>query len=293
MEKILQFRHAKSDKFQWSTLIGLAVFHAFAVWAMFAFSWQNLLIAGFLWLVSGSWGIGLGYHRLLTHGGYKAPKWLEYLLTLCGTLALQSGAISWVATHRIHHKYTETDGDPHSPRGGVFWAHMGWILQGTAQMQDEATMGRYAPDLMKDKNHRLMNKYYWLTSVIVGAVLFAVGGWSMVLWGIFLRTVIGWHATWLVNSATHLWGTRRFETHDDSRNNALIAAITFGEGWHNNHHAHPRSARHGLAWYEFDFNWMQIRLLERVGLIKKVYAYRLKDETKTEEIVPEPLQEAA
>ena len=111
----------------------------------------------------------------------------------------------------------------------------------------------------------------------------------MVLWGIFLRVVWGWHSTWLVNSATHMWGTRRFETRDDSTNNGLIALVTFGEGWHNNHHAHPRSARHGLTWKEFDINWLQISLLEKIGLAKKVYAYQL-EET---EIKAEPVRKAA
>ena len=119
--------------------------------------------------------------------------------------------------------------------------------------------------------------------------LYAIGGFSMVLWGVALKTVIGWHFTWLVNSATHLWGSRRFDTRDDSRNNGLIAAVTFGEGWHNNHHAHPRSARHGLAWYEFDINWIQIRLLEKVGLVSNVYAYS----EKAERAELTPIQEAA
>ena len=152
---------------------------------------------------------------------------------------------------------------------------------------------RYAPDLMKDKVHVLMSKYYWVTPVAAGVILFAVGGFSMVLWGIFLRQVIGWHSTWLVNSATHLWGSRRFETRDDSRNNALIAALTFGEGWHNNHHAHPRSAKHGLTWKEFDVNWVQIRALEKLGLVSDVYGYELPKETETEHIAAEPLREAA
>jgi stearoyl-CoA desaturase (delta-9 desaturase) len=292
MSNVLQFKHAVSNKLQWSTIIGLTVFHVLAVVALFNFSWQNLIAALCVWWIAGSWGIGLGYHRQLTHGGFKTPKWLEYFLTLCGTLALQSGAISWVATHRIHHKFTDTEEDPHSPRGGVFWSHMGWILQGTAQIQTEETMQRYAPDLMKDRVHVFMNKFYWVTPIIAGAILFAIGGFSMVLWGIFLRTVCGWHFTWLVNSATHLWGSRRFETNDDSRNNGLVAAVTFGEGWHNNHHAHPRSAKHGLVWYEFDVNWVQLRLLEMVGLAKKVYAYRLDQETQ-EDILLEPLSKAA
>ena len=116
--------------------------------------------------------------------------------------------------------------------------------------------------------------------ILAAVVLFVIGGWTMVVWGIFLRTVLGWHSTWLVNSATHLWGKRRFETRDDSRNNGLIAAITFGEGWHNNHHAYPRSARHGLTAREFDVNWLQIRLLEKFGLAKSVYAYDLSSQNE-------------
>ena len=230
----------------------------------------------------------MGYHRLLTHRGFKAPKFVEYFLTFCGTLGLQSGAINWVATHRIHHAFTETDKDPHSPRGGTFWAHVGWIFQGTAQNQTEEVQWRYAPDLMKDKVHRFMSNYYWMTPVIAGVILFAIGGLPMVLWGIFLRQVIGWHSTWLVNSATHLWGTRRFETRDDSRNNGLIAALTWGEGWHNNHHAHPRSAKHGLTWYEIDTNWIQIKALEKLGLVSDVYGYEIE-----KGIEAEPMQEAA
>ena len=289
MQNIVELHQVKSKQIQWVTIIAVAIFHILAFWALFTFSWQNLAAAAITWWIAGSWGIGMGYHRLLTHGGYKAPKWLEYFLTFCGTLGLQSGPVTWVTTHRIHHAFTETDRDPHSPRNGTYWAHMGWIFRGKAQNQDEATMRRYAPDLMKDKVLVFFNNYYYATPIIAGIVLFLIGGWSMVLWGIFLRQVIGWHSTWLVNSATHLWGTRRFETNDDSRNNGLIAAVTFGEGWHNNHHAHPRSARHGLTWYEFDVNWLQIRFLEKIGLVEKVYAYNLAKENS----VAEPLRKAA
>ena len=291
MQNIVESNDSQSNQVQWVTTITVVAFHLMAVWALFTFSWQNLIAAAIIWWMTNSWGIGMGYHRLLTHGGYKTPKWLEYFLTVCGTLGLQSGPITWVSTHRIHHAFTETDGDPHSPRKGTYWSHIGWILRGTAQNQTEATMQKYAPDLMKDKVHVFLNKYYYVTPIIAGIILFAIGGWSMVLWGIFLRNVLGWHSTWLVNSATHLWGTRRFETRDDSRNNGLIAALTFGEGWHNNHHAHQRSAKHGLAWYEFDVNWVQIKALEKLGLAKKVYAYELKKEN--EKIQAEPLREAA
>ena len=141
-------------------------------------------------------------------------------------------------------------------------------------------MQRYCPDFANDRFHQVLNKYYWVPSIFVAAGLFAIGGLSMVLWAVFLRVVIGWHFTWLVNSATHLWGTRRFDIRDDSRNNALIAAITWGEGWHNNHHAYPRSAKHGLAWYEFDINWMEIRLMQMLGLAKNVYAYTPKEDKR-------------
>lgn len=290
MQNVIELKQSKTRPIQWVTGTFVVFFHIMAVWALFTFSWANLLAAAITWWIAGSWGIGIGYHRLLTHGGFKAPKWLEYFFTTCGTLGLQSGSLNWVTTHRIHHQFTEQEDDPHSPREGTFWSHVGWILQGTAQNQPIEQMRKYAPDLLRDKFHVFSSKYYYVTPIIVGAILFAIGGWSMVLWGIFLRQVFGWHSTWLVNSATHLWGTRRFETTDDSRNNGLIAALTFGEGWHNNHHANPRSAKHGLAWYEFDVNWIQIRALEKIGLIKKVHAYDLK---KEQQKVQKTMQRAA
>jgi stearoyl-CoA desaturase (delta-9 desaturase) len=270
------------EPLNWSTVIGVAVFHVLALAALFTFSWANLAVGLFFWWLAGSLGIGVGYHRLLTHRGFKVPKWLEYTLSIFGTLAIQSGPLSWVTTHRIHHAFTETDKDPHSPRNGTYWAHMGWIFRGTAQVQPQTAMQRYCPDFANDRFHQLLDRYYWVPTVIVAAALFAIGGLSMVLWGVFLKTVVGWHFTWLVNSATHLWGSRRFETRDDSRNNALIAAVTWGEGWHNNHHAHPRSAKHGLAWYEIDINWIQIRFLEMIGLAKDVYAYSDRKNAKSE-----------
>ena len=261
-------------KIHWTNFLIITIFHALAFVALFYFSWKNLAVFLVLSYLAESLGVGIGYHRLLTHRGFKTPKWLEYFLTTLGTLSIQNGAIEWVATHRIHHAHTETDRDPHTPRHGAFWAHVGWIFRGTAQSHDEATLKRFVPDLLKDKFHVYLSRYYYLSSIILGLILLAVGGWTLVLWGIFLRTVFGWHSTWLVNSATHLWGTRRFETNDDSTNNALIALISFGEGWHNNHHAHPVSARHGLKWYEFDVNWLTIRLFQSLGLASNVKVYK-------------------
>ena len=254
----------------WVTGLFMGLFHVGAVVALFFFTWKALLVAVLLWWISGSLGIGMGYHRLLTHRGYKTPKWVEYCLTICATLALEGGPIFWVATHRIHHKFSDQDGDPHSPRDGKWWSHMGWILTGKSMHHDTTTLVRYVPDLAKDKFHVWITKYHYAPMIVLGLALLAAGGLPLLLWGIFLRTVVGLHATWLVNSATHLWGSRRFATRDTSTNNWVVALLTFGEGWHNNHHAYPTSARHGLKWYEVDVNWYGIRALKLLGLAKHV-----------------------
>ncbi|MDQ1708343.1 MAG: sn stearoyl-lipid 9-desaturase [Pyrinomonadaceae bacterium] len=260
----------KRGAIKWNTTIAMIIFHGCAVAALFMLSWKIVPITLVLWWISGSLGIGMGFHRLLTHRGYQTPKAVEYFLTFCGLLALEGGAINWVVTHRIHHASTDKPGDPHTPRDGRWWAHMGWILRGTAQQHEESVMKRYAPDLMRDKVHVFMNNYYYVPLILSGAVLFAIGGWSFLFVGVFLRVTIGLHFTWLVNSATHLWGTRRFQTTDDSTNSWWVALLSFGEGWHNNHHAHPRAAKHGLTWYEVDFNWYGIRALKFLGLAKEI-----------------------
>jgi stearoyl-CoA desaturase (delta-9 desaturase) len=260
----------KRGAIAWNTTIFMIIFHAGAVAALFMLSWKVIPITLVLWWISGSLGIGMGFHRLLTHRGYKTPRVVEYFLTFCGLLALEGGSINWVVTHRIHHANTDEAGDPHTPRDGRWWAHMGWILRGTAQQHDEYVMQRYAPDLMKDPVHMFMNRFYYVPLILSGIGLFALGGWPFLFVGVFLRVTIGLHFTWLVNSATHLWGTRRFQTRDDSTNSWWVALLSFGEGWHNNHHAHPRAARHGLTWYEIDFNWYGIRTLQMLGLAKGI-----------------------
>ncbi len=265
--------------FNWGVTLFLLAVHAGAMVALFNFSWTAFFLSLFLWWVSGSLGIGIGYHRLLTHRGFKTPKWMEYFLTLCGTLAMEGSPIAWVATHRIHHAYTDRDGDPHSPRHGFWWSHMGWILEGRSMQRNPEATARYAQDLLRDPFQRgLMRWHYW-TTVALAAVLFAVGGWQFVLWGVFLRMVFSWHTTWFVNSAAHVWGRRRFATQDDSRNLWWVALVAFGEGWHNNHHAHQASARHGLTWYEIDINWYGILVMKKLGLAKNI---RLAEWPKTE-----------
>jgi fatty-acid desaturase len=254
----------------------LAGFHLGAVAALFFWSWQALAVAAFLSWLSLSPGIGMGYHRLLTHRGFRTPRAVEYFLTLCGGLSIQGGAIDWVTTHRIHHAHADSAGDPHTPRDGGWWSHVGWLLRGTAQRHTPEVRARYAPDLTRDPVHRLLNRFYYVPLIVVGLALFYLGGWGVMLWGVFLRVTVGLHVTWLVNSATHMWGSQRFDTGDDSRNSFWVALITFGEGWHNNHHAHPTSARHGLKWYEVDPNWWCIRALQLIGLARSVKSVSLK-----------------
>jgi len=256
----------------WITGVVLVLFHLGAIAALFMFSWRNLVVSALLYYLAIGVGISLGYHRLHTHRSYKIPLFLEYFFALCGSLTLEGGPIFWVATHRIHHQKSDQPGDPHSPRDGAWWAHVGWILFGEARHNNTRLMSKYAPDLAKHRFYVWLNNWHWVPMVVLGVMLLALGGLPLMLWGICLRVVIGLHATWLVNSATHMWGRRRFATRDDSRNNWWVALMTFGEGWHNNHHAHPTSARHGLAWYEFDPSWLTIRLLRTLGVASRVHA---------------------
>ncbi len=254
----------------WPTSIVLALLHAGAIGAFFVFRWRDVAAAVLLyWMITGL-GISLGYHRLHTHRSYAAPRWMEYVLAAFGAMTLEGGPIFWVATHRVHHQNSDQPGDPHSPRDGAWWSHIGWILTGETNHNRTRKMSKYAPDLAKHRFYVWLNNYHWVPNVALGALLFAIGGLPLLLWAGCFRIVAGLHATWLVNSATHMWGRRRFPTRDDSRNNWWVALLTFGEGWHNNHHAHPTSARHGLAWYEFDPTWLLIRALRRLGIVRSV-----------------------
>ncbi len=254
----------------WISAVVFGLFHVGAIAALFMFSWRNLGVALVLYWMATGLGISLGYHRLHTHRSYKVPLGMEYFFAVCGALTLEGGPIFWVATHRIHHQHSDQPGDPHSPHDGGFWAHMGWILFGEVNHNNTKANAKYAPDLAKHQFYVWLNNYHWIPLVILGLLLLAIGGLPMMLWGVCLRVVFGLHATWLVNSATHMWGKRRFATRDDSRNNWWVALITFGEGWHNNHHAHPTSARHGLAWYEFDPSWISLKVLKFFGIATSI-----------------------
>jgi fatty-acid desaturase len=276
----------ENQKLNWPTSVAMVIFHIGAIAALFCFSWRLLAATVFLYWMTTGLGISLGYHRLHTHRSYRVPKLLEYFFAVCGSMTLEGGPISWVATHRVHHQKSDHLGDPHSPHDGAWWAHAGWLLFGESKHNNTRVMAKYAPDLAKDRFYVWLNNWYWVPLAVLSGILFAIGGWPLLLWGTFVRVVFGLHATWLVNSATHMWGARRFATRDDSRNNWWVALITFGEGWHNNHHAHPTSARHGLAWYEFDPSWLTLKLLRALGIAKSVQV------AKVTSVVP-PVQKAA
>ncbi|HJY06326.1 MAG TPA: fatty acid desaturase, partial [Bryobacteraceae bacterium] len=187
-----------TERLNWITTLALVVLHIGAVAALFMFSWSGLAVALLLYWVATGFGISMGYHRLHTHRSYKVPRWLEYFFAVCGTLTLEGGPIFWVAVHRIHHQKSDKLGDPHSPRDGAWWAHVGWILLGETKHNNTRMMSKYAPDLAKDRFYVCLNNYHWLPILVLAAALWAIGGLQMVLWGVCLRIVFGLHATWLV-----------------------------------------------------------------------------------------------
>lgn len=247
--------------------------HLLCIAGPFFFSWSGLAICVLLFWVSSGLGITLGWHRLLTHRSFATPRWLKLVLTACGCLTLQHGPIEWVGTHRMHHRHTDADEDPHSPKHGFLWSHMRWTF-----LKTQPDPRPFATDLQRDPAIALLDRFYWAVPLVLGIVLLVAGelitpglGVSWVIWGVAIRTVLVFHAIWFVNSAAHTWGYKNFpDCSDDSRNNWWVALIAFGEGWHNNHHADPRCAAHGRRWWEFDPTYLTIRLLAAIGLASKI-----------------------
>ncbi|RAM48537.1 MAG: acyl-CoA desaturase [Hapalosiphonaceae cyanobacterium JJU2] len=258
----------------WISVVFFGTFHALALLAPWCFSWSALGITIFLHWLFGSIGICLGYHRLLTHRSLHLPKWLEYAIATVGALALQGGPIFWVAGHRLHHLHTEdTEKDPYSSRRGFWWSHMLWIFYPRAEFFNYEIYRKFAPDLDREPFYRWLNRYFLLLQIPVAILLYALGGWSFIIYGVFLRAVLLWHSTWLINSASHLRGYRHFQVNDNSRNLWWAALLTYGEGWHNNHHAYPNVAKAGLQWWEVDMTWWAIKILKTLGLAKKIVMF--------------------
>lgn len=261
----------KQSSLNWISVGFFGVFHALALLTPWFFSWSAVGVTLFLHWLFGSVGICLGYHRLLTHRSFQVPKWLEYAIAIIGALALQGGPIFWVAGHRLHHAHTEdVDKDPYSARRGFWWSHMLWLFYTNPEFFDYEVYKKSAPDLARDRFYRWLNRYHLLLQLPLGLFLYLLGGWSFVICGIFLRSVLLWHSTWLINSATHLTGYRTVEVDDNSRNLWWAALLTYGEGWHNNHHAYPNVAKAGLQWWELDMTWWAIQFLQTLGLARKV-----------------------
>jgi len=278
-------------KVRWRYAIGIPVIHLLACLAFvpWFFSWTGVVLSILGLYVFGTLGINIGFHRLLTHRGMVAPKWFEHTLAVLGVCTMQDTPACWVAMHRIHHQHSDHRPDPHSPLVTFFWGHFGWLMFDNRDFTNVKDYQRFTRDLLKDPFYmKLERNTNWLKIYLAVAMLFpAVGflvGWlmtgdvwggvkfgaSLLVWGVFVRTVLNWHITWSVNSVTHIWGYKNYETKDNSRNNWIIGLLANGEGWHNNHHADQRAAAHGHKWWEFDVSWLTILVFEKIGLVSDV-----------------------
>jgi fatty-acid desaturase len=259
---------------QITTAVALGAIHLGACAALLPafFSWSGVIVAIVLYYLTGGIGICLGYHRLLTHRSMKLAAPLEYLTAVLGVLAMQGGPINWVGTHRAHHAFSDTERDPHNSERGFWWSHMEWLYRSNPARLSPEEERHYAADLAADPFHCFLEVSAPWWQLGLALLLFAFGGWSWVIWGIFVRLVVTYHATWLVNSAAHLSGYRTYRApgSDHSMNNWLVALVAWGEGWHNNHHAFPFSARHGMRWFEIDLTWWTIEILAVVRLASDV-----------------------
>jgi stearoyl-CoA desaturase (delta-9 desaturase) len=238
--------------------------HAVPFAALFVVvTWQAWVLCAGAYLVR-MFFITAGYHRYFAHRSYRMGRVNQFLMAFGGTTAVQKGPLWWASHHRMHHRFTDLDGDVHSPRDGFWWSHVGWILSTKYKACDVDAIKDFAayPEL------RFLERFSWVGPVLLAALCFLVAGWGGLVIGFFLSTVLLWHATFLVNSMAHLIGRRRFATPDTSRNSLFIALLTGGEGWHNNHHYLPASSRQGFAWWEIDPTWYALRLLSWLHVVR-------------------------
>ncbi|KAK4428003.1 Palmitoyl-monogalactosyldiacylglycerol delta-7 desaturase, chloroplastic [Sesamum alatum] len=259
---------------KWNSLdvatIGVVVaMHLLCVFAPFTFNWGAFWVAVGLYVITGLLGITLSFHRNLSHRSFKLPKWLEYFFAYCGAQALQGNPIDWVSTHRHHHQFCDSEKDPHSPLEGFWFSHISWFFDSKAILERCGEPNNVG-DLEKQPFYKFLETTYIIHPLALGALLYAVGGFPYIVWGMGVRIVWVYHITWLVNSACHVWGKQAWNTGDLSRNNWWVAMLAFGEGWHNNHHAFEYSARHGLEWWQIDMTWYVVRLLQAIGLATDV-----------------------
>jgi len=266
-----QFRWNNVD---WTVAIFMGAVHVGALAAPFFFSWAALGVCLVLHWLTASIGICLGYHRYLAHRSLKLAKPVEFAAMALGTISGEGTPLVWSATHRMHHQKSDQEGDPHSPLEGTFWSHLWWLFVGRSKHVEQILLKRYVPELLDRPMMRFFEKTQALWLFGTGAMLTAAGWFfggpfgavSFLLWGFCMRLVLAYHSTWFVNSATHLWGYRNYKTRDESRNLWWVAILAYGEGWHNNHHAHPTVAPAGHRWWEIDITWWAIKALRFCGL---------------------------
>ncbi len=246
-------------------------------------SWVDVVLFFGMYLVTGL-GITIGYHRFFTHKSFETNRWMVALMGIAGSMAVEGPVIRWVAYHRCHHKHSDHEEDPHSPHGygggikgllkGLWRSQIGWIFE-----PKRVPEAKFVPDLNKDKLIVAIDRLFPLWVVLSMLIPSLLGGlitlsWMGALlgfiWGGLVRVVFVHHITWSVNSICHVWGSQPFRSHDESRNNPIVGVLALGEGWHNNHHAFPTSARHGLAWWQFDISWIVIWAASKVGLARKL-----------------------
>ncbi len=250
----------------WLSAIPFLLVHLVPFLAFFVtVTWQDWVLCAVLY-VGRMFLITAGYHRYFAHRSYKMGRVPQFLMALGATTAAQKGPLWWAGHHRIHHRFTDTDQDVHSPRDGFWWSHVGWILSRRYKDTDESAIRDFAayPEL------RMLDRFHWVGPWVLGVVCLIVGGWGGLIIGFFLSTVLLWHGTFIVNSLAHVFGRRRFATPDTSRNSLFIALVTGGEGWHNNHHYLPASARQGLMWWEIDMTWYALRGLAALHIVRDV-----------------------
>ncbi|WP_129670284.1 acyl-CoA desaturase [Candidatus Chloroploca sp. Khr17] len=240
-------------------------------------NWVDLTLMLVLYIISGL-GITVGFHRLLTHKSFETTWWMKRLMLISGSMALEGDPITWASTHIQHHAHSDGEDDPHSPLEGLWHAHVGWMFNHKHKVDVYGTWLKKDPDVVWVAKT-------WVLWVAVGLIIpTLIAGWSGLLWGGLVRIFLTHHITWSVNSICHTFGRRDYQTRDASRNNFLVGLLAFGEGWHNNHHAFPRSAFHGLRWWQIDFSAYLIRGLERVGLVWNVV--RVKETDLQRRVIP-------
>jgi stearoyl-CoA desaturase (delta-9 desaturase) len=241
------------------------VIHALAIGGVvwLGWSWTGLLLAIALYYVR-MFGVTGGYHRYFSHRSFRTSRWFQFVLALLATSSAQKGVIWWASHHREHHKSSDLEGDVHSTKiDGFWWSHVGWILSTKYEDTDSSRV----KDLMQYPELRWLDRWFLVPPFVLGFGLWLVGGWWALFWGMFVSTSLLWHGTFTINSLTHVIGSRRYETTDNSRNHFLLALITMGEGWHNNHHYYQRSTRQGFFWWEIDLTYYVLKALCAVGLV--------------------------